>query len=217
MAVYPPIDRKYFYDSVRKSLFHGKLDSDQVASIDNILDIFEMKYPELGLNALAYCLGTVYHECSYKKDDVFYRSMQPVEEIGKGRRHDYGKKLKYGNGTRKRIAYAFPDKFYYGRGYVQLTWFELYDKLGKILKVDLLNNPEMALGKELAAEIMFTGMKDGLFTGKRLSFFFTEKRSDWVKARSIINGNDKAEEIAEYAKLFHKALLKPSKVKNDEV
>lgn len=49
-------------------------------------------------------------------------------------------------------------------------------------------------------------MDRGLFTGKKLADYFTSKSSDWVNARRIINGTDRADVIAGYAKDFYNAL-----------
>jgi len=89
---------------------------------------------------------------------------------------------------------------YYGRGYVQLTWEYNYKKFGELLGIDLVNNPDRALEPEYAVQILVIGMRDGLFTGMSLSHCTDEYgRMDFVKARQIINGNDKEEVIASMA------------------
>jgi putative chitinase len=52
---------------------------------------------------------------------------------------------------------------------------------------------------------MITGILKGLFTEKKLSDYLN-KDTDWINARRIINGLDKAELIAVYAKKFYTAL-----------
>jgi putative chitinase len=63
----------------------------------------------------------------------------------------------------------------------------------------------------IAIKIMFYGMTKGTFTGKMLSDYFNEETEDWVNARKIINGLDKAELIAGYAKDFYIGLTKVAK------
>jgi len=89
---------------------------------------------------------------------------------------------------------------YYGRGYVQLTWETNYKKFGKLLGIDLVNNPDRALEPEHAVKILVIGMRDGLFTGMSLDDCTdSEGTVDYVKARRIINGTDKDEVIASMA------------------
>jgi putative chitinase len=87
----------------------------QVDGINSVLQAFD----GYDIRQLAYVLATVYHETAH--------TMQPVREGGKGAGYDYGKKLKRGGGKGKRIPYTTPDQIYYGRGYIQVTWFENYD------------------------------------------------------------------------------------------
>ena len=47
---------------------------------------------------------------------------------------------------------------------------------------------------------------EGWFTGKKLSDYITLKISDFKSARKIVNGLDKAELIADYAKQYDKML-----------
>ena len=60
--------------------------------------------------------------------------------------------------------------------------------------------------KALAAQVMFAGMSQGWFTGKKLSDYFKDGKADWKNARRIINGTDKADTIAGYGKAFYRAL-----------
>lgn len=191
------INRTRFFDSIRTSLFKGSMSQQQVDGMEAILKIWEAKELD-DLRWLAYMLATTYHETA--------KTMQPIEEYGKGKGYRYGKKIK-----RSGIPYTLPDKIYYGRGYVQLTWFENYRTMSALLGVDLLNSPELALHPNIAAQIMFEGMTNGTsnfgdFTGKSLEQYFNDKKEDPINARRIINGLDKAELIATYYYKFKTAL-----------
>jgi predicted chitinase len=193
---------KEFYDDVRP-LFGGHMSQSQVDGIEAILTAIE----NAGITderKTAYILATIFHECA--------KTMQPIAEFGKGAGRDYGKKLKMGGGPGKRIPYNTPDELYYGRGYVQLTWYENYENMGRLLHVDLLNIPELALEPAIAAAIMIKGMTGGLFTGRSLGEFMSDDHTDWVNARKIINGLDHAETIAGYAKVFYKGLTEVAAV-----
>ncbi len=191
------IDKEYFFAQIRKEKLFTTINTSQVDGLNFILSSWE-KSGLADLRWLAYILATAYHETAY--------TMQPIEEYGKGKNRTYGKKIKM-NGSK----YTVPDKIYYGRGYVQLTWYENYDKMGRVLGIDLLNKPELALKHDIAANIMLEGMTLGItgkgdFTGKALENYFNGKTEDWINARRIINGTDKAAKIAGEAKKFHASL-----------
>lgn len=135
----------------------------------------------------AYILATVKHETA--------GTFRPIEEYGKGKNRSYGK----------------PDpetgETYYGRGYVQLTWKNNYYQFTRILGKDLVNEPDLALDPDIAYEIMIEGMTKGLFTGKRLSQYINVDNTDFISARRIINGTDKARLIASYAEAYTTKLL----------
>lgn len=179
-------NKPFFLEQVTKVLFGGKMKSSQLNGLTTILDEWEINYSINDDRWLAYMFATVHHETD--------RKMQPVEEYGRG------KGMKYG------IIDPITNQTYYGRGFVQLTWKANYETLGKVCKVDLVNNPALALEIDISTIILFKGMMNGLFTGKKLSNYFNPTTEDWVNARKIINGLDKAELIADYAKLYYSAL-----------
>lgn len=168
------INRKYFFDKVRANPFGGSMAQGQVDGCNAILDTWEARPDFTDLRWLAYMLATTKHETAH--------TMQPIEEYGKGRGQRYGVTV---NG-----------QVYYGRGYVQLTWATNYTKMAALTGADLVNHPELALDPKIAALIMFEGMKDGLFTGVGLPKYFNETVDDPVNARRVINGTDRAREIA---------------------
>jgi len=45
-----------------------------------------------------------------------------------------------------------------------------------------------------------------MFSGKKLADYFDEDTDDWVQARRIINGQDKANLIADYGKEYYAAI-----------
>lgn len=178
------IDRKIFFDNVRHQPFPGALSATQVGGCNAILDEAERR--KFDLRWTAYCLATTYHETD--------KTMLPIAEYGRGKGRAYGE--------------AINGRVYYGRGYVQLTWIKNYETMGKIIGFDLIGNPELALDPLIASRVMFEGMIRGSFTGKKLVDYFNDGLTDWVNARKIINGLDKAETIASYARQFHGALIR---------
>lgn len=77
-----------------------------------------------------------------------------------------------------------------GRGYVQITGRTNYTKFGRLLGVDLADDPDLALKPEVAWDILSLGMHQGLFTGKNLSDYIPlddRLPADYYNARRIIN------------------------------
>lgn len=172
------IDRSIFFNSVRHSLFKGALSQSQVDGMNYMLDVYERDYNWPDLRWISYAFATAFHETAF--------TMQPIKE--------------YGGESYLRSKPYYP---YYGRGYVQLTWEDNYRKMGDKLGVNMLgDNKDRALEPSIAAEVMYVGMRDGDFTSKKLSNYFSSSVNDPVNARRIINGTDKAQTIAGYHEKF---------------
>lgn len=159
------------------------------------------------LRQIAYILATVKHETG--------NTMQPVEEIGKGKNRTYGHRVWYNS-----KAYTDVPFIYYGRGFTQNTWRDIYKALTAAAKRaghnwDFENNPDLLLQIAPSAWASVYAMRVGLYTGRKLTQYFTDKITDWLNARRIVNGTrpgekypDKAELIESYAKEIHSSLLK---------
>lgn len=189
------INRKFFFDNTRSTLFNGRFTQNQVNGISAILNEWEERYSKKDDRWLAYMLATTHHETD--------KTMQPIEEYGKGRQKKYGQKQKM-NGQ----AYYNTDQIFYGRGFVQLTWYENYEKAGKKLGVGdaFLHNASLVMQLTNATKILFLGMIEGWFTGKKLSDYFSNEKEQWLNARRIINGTDKAALIADIAKSYYASI-----------
>lgn len=136
-------------------------------------------------NQLAYLLATSWHETGF--------TMKPVKEaywLSESWRRD---NLRY-----------YP---WYGRGYVQLTWEENYQRAQNKLGYPFHDNPDTALEPEPAAAVLIRGCMAGWFTGRKIPDYITLQRSDFVGARRVVNGTDRQHEIAAYAKEYDRDLL----------
>ncbi|MBI2254933.1 MAG: hypothetical protein HYU58_09975 [Proteobacteria bacterium] len=148
---------------------------------------------------LAYCLATFKWETAH--------TLRPIDEYG----GDAYFNKRYGPGTAagKMLGntQAGDGARFHGRGFVQLTGRTNYDRAGKFLKADLLGEPERAKEPALAYEVAMEGMNKGWFTGARLAKFFKPGAPpNYEDARTIINGHDKAQTIADLARRFDELL-----------
>jgi putative chitinase len=181
-------DREIFFDNVRNKLFDGALDQQQVDGCGVILGLWEGQYtgtPMTDIRWLAYILATVFHECA--------TTMWPITE--------------YGSQSYLQGKDYYP---YIGRGFVMITWEENYRNASQQLSLtgtrDLVEHPELALDSLISARILFRGMAEGWFTGKKLGQYFNDTKDDPVNARQIVNGNDDDDLIAGYHRHFMAAL-----------
>lgn len=151
---------------------------------DTRLIIDECRKEGLTLPQAAYVLATAYWETA--------QTMKPVKEA-----------FWLDEDWRRRNLRYYP---FYGRGYVQLTWESNYKRAGKVFGEDLVKNPDKALEPRIAVRTLVTGSKEGWFTGKKLSDYITDGKSDYVNARRVVNGTDKAKAIAALAEEYEESL-----------
>src|SRR6185312_10129046 len=181
-----------FFDGAREEPFGCRLAQSQVGGLNALISAWEAG-GDGDNRKLAYLLATAFHECA--------ATMQPISERGAVRyfaKYDAGTKLGKALGnTLSGDGYRFR-----GRGYVQLTGRANYVSAGSKLGVDLAANPDLALAPDIAAKIIVRGMSEAWFTGKKLSDYINSGHCDFVAARKIINGTDRAVLIAGYANDF---------------
>ena len=196
------INRPAFYQGYR-SRFVNRLTQTQVNGYEAIFDYWEGStlHDE---RWLAYILATAYHETGARiepvregfcsTDECSIRAVTRLYERGRIRRN-YAKP--HPNG-----------KSYFGRGLVQLTHGYNYEKMGEEIGIgrQLYDNPSLALDLDTSVKIMIAGMVKGLFTTHRLDQYFNPRITNYVGARRIVNGLDKAAMIAGYAKKFYNCL-----------
>lgn len=185
------MDRSRFYAALRRrdtGVFGTSLTQAQVDRLEAILIRLDGKRIELA--QAAYILGTAYHE-----SDRF----RTMEEYASGAAYEGRKTLgntQPGDGVR-----------FKGRGFVQITGRRNYTDWAKRLGVDLVGNPALAARLDHATTILIDGMMLGTFTGKKLPDYVAGAKKDYVGARRVVNGTDRAAMIATYARAFEKALV----------
>lgn len=177
-------DAQAFFKAVREKF--GALDQSQVDGFNALLQAMgTASWPSAWV---AYGLATAWHETNH--------TMEPVREA-------YWLDEDW---RRRNLTKYYP---WYGRGYVQLTWEKNYryadEKLG--LGGALITDRELAMRPDIAAKILVSGMESGWFTTKKLSDFLGDGTiANYGQARRIINGQDKAADIARQAQDFEAAL-----------
>lgn len=198
---------KVLYDRLRVGKLVGGVDGLTTTEFQGI-DAILKKAAERGLRVadVAYILATAYHETGGE--------MQAIRERGGA---GYFTRMYDVTGTRSRLARDNGNikpgdgARYFGRGLVQITWHNNYLRVGKLIGVNLVGNPDEALKLPIAVTIAVDGMIDGWFTGKSLKNYLPRSgrgsKVQFMSARRIINGTDKAELIAGYAQEFQEDLI----------
>lgn len=169
-------NRKTFFEGFREKF--GHLSQAQVEGLEFLLG--KLESDDWTLTQMAYVLATVDHESAH--------TFHPIKEF----RARVGSK-----GRANQDRYWLTG--FYGRGYVQITWKRNYEKFG------IAENPDKALEPDTAYEVLSRGMREGLFTGHKLERYINGQ-TDYVNARRVVNGTDKAELIAKNAIKFETIL-----------
>ncbi|MGR3525050.1 MAG: glycoside hydrolase family 19 protein [Paracoccaceae bacterium] len=128
----------------------------------------------------AYILATAYWETAH--------TMKPVMEA-----------FWLSDAWRRKNLRYYP---WHGRGYVQITWEANYINASRKLGKDLTTDPDVVMQPAIAAEILVRGSMEGWFTKHKLPDHVNASRKDYISARRVINGTDKAAAIAKLAQEY---------------
>jgi putative chitinase len=181
-----------FFDAVRSSLYGGALNQAQVDGLDAIGQAWE-QYGDGDPRKLAYILATAHHETGAFKYVREIWGPTAAQKKYEGRK-DLGNTV------------AGDGKKFMGRGFVQLTGRRNYADWSKRTGLDLLKEPDLVTQPAVAARILVQGSMLGTFTGKKVGDYIDGAKADYVQARRVINGTDRAVMIAGYAEQFLAAL-----------
>lgn len=213
------MDRAKFFATVRNSVFRGSLSQPQVDGIEAILDACDDLSVTDGRH-VAYILATpmietgatyepIVENLNYSEQGLlrtFPKYFSPADAKAYARQPERIANRAYANRMGNGNEASGEGWLFRGRGLCQITGRDNYAQFSKILGHDLVGSPGLTLQDDVAAKIIVVGMRDGIFTGKSLSDFFTKSGTDWINARRIINGLDRASDIASYATRFYEAL-----------
>ena len=200
----PAFNEAAFFDVMRGSKALGPtLSTDEVEGCQAIIEA--CRQAGYALSWTAYALATAVVETASTMQPIkefggtaYFRRMYDIEGSRPAKARELGN-LNPGDGAR-----------FAGRGYVQLTGRKNYAKAGTALGHDLIGNPDLAMRPDIAAAIMVKGMAGGWFTGRSLAGYLPANGPgaliQFKEARRIINGQDRAAEIAGYAMECQRAL-----------
>lgn len=207
------MERAKFYAALRRrgsGVFGTSLSQVQVEGIENLLNVWEKHFAGGSVDELAYNLGTAYHETAH--------TMQPITERGK---RSYFNKYEPGTRIGKVLGNTQPGDGYRfrGEGHVQNTGRrnarKATQRLNEVFRlgVDLEREPAKRGDPYISALSLFLGNREGWWTGRALDQYVDgidedddEDFREYVKARAVVNGSDRAAMIAGYAVAFEKAL-----------
>lgn len=178
-----------FYDQIRP---HLSLTTQNVQGFDRILHYLESKKTQI--NSAAYLLATAWWETN--------KQMWPIKEA-----------YWLSETWRKNNLRYYP---WYGRGLIQVTWKENYIKVARMIGVPettFTNDPDKLMEWQYALPALLIGAQEGIYTGKGLDDYIddidesdAEDHKEYVAARRVVNGTDKAATIANLALKFEDAL-----------
>lgn len=192
------MERKKFFDAIRPA-FGGSLDADQVKGIDALLDAGA----GLPLHHMANVLAQVRRETG----GIMYPIKETVAPSHKDRNPSDKEVIArldraFAKGQLPWVKSPYWRDGWFGRGPIQITHKSNYDKFG-VGK----NDP---LKPEIGAMIAVKGMRDGVFTGRKLSDYDFPRDLDngpKTNPRRIVNGQDGSDrQVAGFHREFAKAL-----------
>lgn len=202
------MDKKIFYDNVRPAL--GALTMANVQGFELFLDhaIKMGSHIPIHLDSLAYILATVWWETG--------KTMQPVREAFWVSHTFEGAEA----WRRKHLRY-YP---FYGRSYPQFTWEVNYKKAsdtwnntyrGNDAEMDFVKDPDAIMDPTYGVPLTFSAMEEGWFTGRSLEDYLdhidesdSADFKEFRASRRVVNGQDRASNIANLALIFEHSLKK---------
>lgn len=219
------LDRQAFFAAVRRAPFGGSLSQSQVDGMNAMLD---MAPPLMETMDLGYCFATTHHETGGamvpRVENLTYTTASRIKAVWPSRFPTEAAAAPY-----VRNPQALANKVYGGRlgntqpndgwdfrgmGLVQATGRDNAKRGTKRLREigyltadqDLEQTPTLMLNPDIAAAMLFVGLSEGWYTGKRLAQFFGTGLENPTGARAIVNPDSNGASIAVTYRAFANAL-----------
>lgn len=209
------MNKTTFFAYARRAPFGGRLSQAQVEGTEAILA--EAARRSLPDEYTAYILATAFHETGGKmqplRENMNYTTAAQIKKTWPSRFPTIASAEPYVRQPQKLASKVYGGRLgntaandgwiYRGDGQVQLT--------GKAHFKEFNVQPGMDL--KTSVRVMFDGMLQGKFTGRKLSDYFGKGKEDPVEGRRIVNGTDKAHLIAGYYRNFLDSLTAAREMK----
>jgi predicted chitinase len=204
------VNRAAFFTSLRQrnsGVFGTSLSQAQVRGCEAILDACR-RHEVTDDRHVANILAQVYHETGgymmpIKETVMPHHKDKSPSDAEVIRRLDNA----FSRGQLPWVKAPYWRDGWFGRGMIQITHRDNYERLGARLGINLVGNRALALDPRVSADIAVVGMAEGLFTGRRLSQYFGAAADNALGARRIVNGQDGTDAtVAGYHRAFLAAI-----------
>lgn len=230
------LDRAAFFEHLRAPIFGGRISQDQVTGCEAILDAMAGEPISWCAYALATARHETGGRMQPNTESLNYSvsgllntfgrhriSRADAERLGRkpgegalplARQRAIANIIYGGSWGRDNLGNTQPDDgwTYRGRGLSHVTGRRNYRVSGEALGIDLVSAPERMLELETAVREIVSGMIEGRYTGhsfvRHLPVNGKATAAQFGQARRIINGVDRAADIAASALHFQTALRK---------
>ena len=204
------MNKAKFFDGIRPA-FRGRFNQSQVDGMEAILDACEREDVN-DLHWGAHILAHVRRETG--------GIMAPIKETVQARHKNKNpsdaeviRRLDraFARGQLTWVSKPYWRKGMFGRDQIQITHEDNYRKMGRVLGVNFVANPDAVMEPENSARIAVIGMSRGMFTGKKLSDYSFPKdlrNPPRSHPRRIVNGQDGSDaQVSRYHRQFYDALI----------
>lgn len=149
----------------------------------------------------SYILATALHETNRKmlpkvedESEEFYKDMYDIEGVRKTTALRLGN-TKSGDGEK-----------YKQRGFITILGKSNYKAFEDLLKVPLIEEPDLLVNVDVASRALVKGMLEGTYTGLYLSKYINNRHVDYTNARRVTKGVEGAKKIAMLAQQLERAI-----------
>lgn len=198
------IDPAQFFDLLR--LQGKKPNSEQRAALTLLITRL-FRFPGM-TPALAGCyLATIQNETGTQ--------FEPIEEGGTNKyfiqKYDVLSTNPYYNRRAQRNGNNMPGDGvkYRGRGFMLIRYKNQYRKMGELLELDLVRNPEQMLDYEIALRALVEGAQTGFYTGAVITTFVNNHKRQYADAwRAFSTDQSRRHTVARWAENYYTLLAR---------